>query len=60
MRGGARPGAGRKRTDGKRVTVTARVSPRTKEVLKAMKAEGMGIGKILDDAADTYIRMSDK
>jgi len=50
-RGGARPGAGRKAPDGKRVTVSARVLPRTKEILAEMKAEGSSLGRIIDSIA---------
>jgi len=50
-RGGARPGAGRKAPDGRRVTVTARVLPETKETLLQMRAAGIGIGRLLDNEA---------
>ena len=53
-RGGARPNAGRKAVNGKRVTVTARVLPETKETLREMKAEGISIGRILDRKAEDY------
>lgn len=50
-RGGARPGAGRKAVDGKRVTVTARVKPLTREILREMRAAGVSIGELLDKEA---------
>ena len=49
--GGARPGAGRKAVNGKRVTVTARVLPSTREILREMKAEGSSLGRIIDSIA---------
>jgi len=55
-RGGARPGAGRKAPDGRRVTITARVLPKTKEILKRMRAEGKSIGRMLDCIAEDYER----
>lgn len=50
-RGGARPGAGRKAPRGKRVTVTARVLPETKETIREMRAAGISIGDVLDKEA---------
>lgn len=46
--GGARPGAGRKAIDGKRVTYTVRVKPATLEIIREMKAEGVSIGDLID------------
>ena len=50
-RGGARPNAGRKAIDGKRVTVTARVKPDTLTILREMRASGISIGDLLDKEA---------
>ena len=50
-RGGARPGAGRKAVDGKRVTYTCRVKPATREILREMRAAGVSIGDLLDKEA---------
>ena len=53
-RGGARVGAGRKAPDGKRVTVTARVLPETKETLREMKDEGCSLGRIIESIAAAW------
>ena len=53
-RGGARPNAGRKAPDGKRVTVTARVLPETKATLQDMKAQGISLGRIIDSIAQAW------
>ena len=50
-RGGARPGAGRKAPDGKRVTYTCRVKPETRDTIREMKAEGSSLGRIIDSIA---------
>ena len=47
-RGGARPGAGRKAPDGKRVTYTCRIKPETRDTIREMKATGVSIGDLLD------------
>ena len=46
--GGARPGAGRKAVNGKRVTYTCRIKPETREILREMRAAGVSIGDLLD------------
>lgn len=50
-RGGARPNAGRKAENSKRVTYTCRVLPRTKDTLREMRAKGISIGALLDNEA---------
>lgn len=57
-RGGVRPGAGRKAADGRKVTYTVRVTPRTRETLQAMRADGCLIGEILEAAARNWRRAS--
>jgi len=47
-RGGARPGAGRKAPDGRRVTYTVRVKPATREIIREMRAAGVSIGDLID------------
>ena len=56
MRGGARKGAGRKANiPGEyRVNFSCRVSPRTKETIKALKSQGVTIGVIIDRAVESY------
>lgn len=51
-RGGARPGAGRKKIDAKRVTLSCRVAPETKAQLAALaKSSGKSLGEVLDALA---------
>lgn len=57
--GGARPNSGRKAVEGKRVTVTARVLPETKETLRKMKDEGIGIGVLIDRLASGWRERND-
>lgn len=53
-RGGARPNAGRKAEDGKRVTVTCRVKPATREIIREMRAAGSSLGRIVDSIASAW------
>ena len=53
-RGGARPGAGRKAVNGAKVTYTVRVTPRTRETLREMKAEGVSISRIVEGIAEAW------
>ena len=53
-RGGARPGAGRKAVGGAKVTYTVRVTPATREVLRAMKEAGISIGRIVEGIAEAW------
>jgi hypothetical protein len=54
-RGGARPGAGRKAKDGqKRVTITLRVLPSTRELIRQMRSEGIRMGEMVDTFADAW------
>lgn len=46
-RGGKRPGAGRK-SQGLRVTISARVSQATKETIDRLRAQGITTGQLLD------------
>lgn len=55
-RGGVRPGAGRKAEAGAKVTYTVRVTPATREILQAMRADGCIIGEILEAAARQWLR----
>lgn len=54
MRGGARPGSGRKSSGPTRVTFTVRVKPETKEILMRMKDKGIGIGAEIDKLAQEW------
>lgn len=48
-RGGTRPGAGRKKTDDARVTLSVRVTPATKRALTQRAASlGVSIGQLID------------
>lgn len=50
MRGGARPGAGRKRSDAKRVVLSCRVKPETLAAIQERAAEEhKKTGTLLDD-----------
>lgn len=55
-RGGKRQGAGRKAViPGEvRVNFSCRVSPKTKETIARLKAEGITIGEIIDRAIANY------
>lgn len=55
-RGGNRPGSGRKAiTPGEvRLPFSCRVSPKTKETIARLKAEGITIGEIIDRAIARY------
>ena len=53
-RGGARPGAGRKAVGGTKVTSTVRVTPATREALRAMKAAGISISRIVEGIAEAW------
>lgn len=53
-RGGARPGAGRKAVGGAKVTYTVRVTPRTREILREMKDEGISISRVVEGIAETW------
>lgn len=56
-RGGKREGAGRPLPpDGKRVTITIRVSPKTKESIAYLKAQGIGIGMLVDKMIDEMVQ----
>lgn len=50
-RGGARPGAGRKRKaeDGTRVNFTVMVSPATRQRIDALREKGVLLGEAIDD-----------
>lgn len=52
--GGHRPNSGRRADEGKRVTYTVRILPKTKETLQLMKAAGIKISQVLDDAAAAW------
>lgn len=47
-RGGARPGAGRKKGED-RVTYTIKISPTTRDIIIHAKERGVAIGKLLDE-----------
>ena len=51
MKGGARPGAGRKRL---RVTFTCKVLPSTRERIKELKKQGIHIGELMDEWVRDY------
>lgn len=55
MRGGARPGSGRKSSGPTRVTFTVRVKPETKEILMRMKDKGVCIGVEIDRLAQEWV-----
>lgn len=54
--GGRREGAGRKASHSKRVTVTVRVLPETRERIAELKKDGVLIGKLVDDAVAEFRR----
>ena len=55
MKGGARPGAGRKRgSEGLRVTFTCKVLPSTRERIKELKRQGIHIGELMDEWVRDY------
>ncbi len=54
-RGGKRPGAGRK-SQGLRVTISARVSQTTKETLERLRAQGLSTGQLLDRLVADYFQ----
>lgn len=55
MKGGARPGAGRKRgPEGLRVTFTCKVLPSTRERIKELKKQGVYIGELMDKWVREY------
>jgi hypothetical protein len=63
MRGGARPGAGRKaiHPEQRRVTLGARVTPQTKEWLADMAEEqGVTIGRIIEELVASFKESSIK
>ena len=54
-RGGARPGAGRKRTEDARVVLSCRVAPSTRVILEELaNQKKIGIGAVLDDLCELY------
>ena len=54
-RGGARPGAGRKKVVSKRVTLSCRVAPATRAKLQDIAKEtGEGIGAVIDFILNDY------
>lgn len=54
-RGGARPGAGRKKIESKRVVLSCRVAPATREKLQGIAREtGEGIGSVVDFILNDY------
>jgi hypothetical protein len=54
-RGGARPGAGRKKVASKRVVLSCRVAPATRTKLQGIAKEtGGGIGSVIDFILDDY------
>lgn len=53
--GGARPGAGRKQVEAKRVVLSCRVAPATRTKLQGIAKEtGGGIGSVIDFILDDY------
>lgn len=58
-RGGARPSAGRHPLPNKRVILSCRVSPATREKLMAISKEtGEGIGCVIDFIVEDYERIA--
>lgn len=56
-RGGARPGAGRKRTEDARVILSCRVAPSTRAALEARaEQEQLGIGALIDQIVTEALR----
>ena len=54
-RGGARPGAGRKRTEDARVILSCRVAPSTRAALEQLaEREQVGIGVALDKLCQSF------
>lgn len=55
MWGGARPGAGRKAKGDKRVVLSCRVTPQTRDKVLAIAGEmGVGVGNVLDFVLEDY------
>ena len=52
-RGGRRPGAGRKPTDDKRVSVTIRIPPDTSMRLRSLRESGITLGSLVDDIVES-------
>lgn len=53
MRGGKREGAGRKAPNGTRVSITARVSPQTRDILQQIQGE-QSLGGTIDRIVEHY------
>ena len=51
-RGGRRPGAGRKPTEDKRVSVTIRISQDTSMRLRSLRERGITLGRRVDDMGE--------
>ena len=51
-RGGRRPGAGRKPTEDKRVSVTIRISQDTSMRLRSLRERGITLGRLVDDMVE--------
>lgn len=57
MRGGTRPGSGRKASPLKRITIAARVTEATREQIQELKAEGYQCGKIVEEGVGMLYRV---
>lgn len=53
-RGGKRPGAGRK-TESKRVVISARVTQTTKDTLDRLRKQGQTTGQLIDRLVADYV-----
>lgn len=59
--GGARPGAGRKKSDSDSISVNWRISKKAKEWLKCRaKEQGVSIAVLLDMLVDNFVSLSKK
>lgn len=57
-RGGRRPGAGRKPTEDKRVSITIRISQDTSMRLRSLRERGITLGRLVDDIVErAYLDM---
>lgn len=57
QRGGARPGAGRKPIQDKRVVLSCRVTPFTAMQVRIIAAQkGVGLGEAVDELVMSYIK----
>lgn len=56
MRGGARPGSGRKQSEESRVNLTVRVSKETRDRIAVLRSSGVKIGEQVDAMIDELFK----